>query len=264
MKIRFLVFTVLCVALAASASAATFVPTPSELPAGWGVTVAADSGGRGSVTNRLWGTEDVFQFTNGNKDLTPRCWASIGTDNYANTKLADILAMEVRLYGIEGDGTGWQAPQFIFACKKEENNLSYRPLYWIPWSDGTPRETGVWKTYNPLVDGSWYSPWTGVTYSTMAAVVAAMPDIRFASAAERATMGVTGSFKGYGFNLGYGDALTEVQAYGDSARGVVDWFSICRTGCDAECYYLGAVPEPGSLAALAAGLIGFLGLRRRF
>lgn len=264
MKIRSIIFTVLCLALAVSASAATFVPTPSELPAGWAVTVAPDSGGRGSVTNRLWGTEDVFQFMNGNKDVTSRCWAAISTDNYANTRLADILAMEIRLYGIEGDGTGWQAPQFIFGCKKEENNLSFRPLYWVPWSDGTAREPGVWKTYNPMVDGSWFCPWIGATYSSMAAVVAAYPDVRFASAAEIATMLPGGGFKGRGFNLGYGDSMNEANAYGDSARGVVDWFSMCRTGCDAECYYLGAVPEPGSLLALATGLIGFIGLRKRF
>ncbi len=263
MKIRFLIFAALCVALAVSASAeTTWVPSVTSLPAGWNLTVSADSTGRGSVSNKTVAPENGFQFTNGNKDVTSRCWAAMSTTNFDNVPLSSIAYMEIRTLGIEGDGTAWQAPGFVFACKKAVDNLSYRPLTWIPWSDGVARTPGVWNTYNPLVDGSWNCPWVGVTYPTLAAVVAAFPDIRIASDAEIQVMNA--GYKGHGFNVGYADYLNEVNMYGDSARGVVDYFSICLTGCNAVCYDLYDVPEPGSLLALATGLIGFIGLRKRF
>lgn len=264
MRVRFILLTALCLAVSASAFAAVVnVPSVSQLPAGWSTTIVPDSTGRGIVQDKTSGGVNGFGFTNGDKDKTAGCWAALSTTNYDNVRLADITALSIRVYGNEGDGTTWQVPHFVLACKKEEANLSHRFVEWVPWSDGVVREPGVWKTYNALVDGSWVLPWTGATYPTLADAVAAYPDIRIANATEIQTM--LAGFAGKGFNVGYGDWIFQTKPYNDSARGMVDWFSVGIAGSDVVTYDLfEPVPEPASILALATGLVGLVGLRRKF
>lgn len=260
--VKKVVLITLVAGLAASAASAADVSLyATDLSGtGWNTVVVPDSGGRGSVTDRLWGTEPVMQFTNGNKELTARCWAAISTDNYAGVAASQITSLKIRVYGIEGDGTAWQPPTFLFAFAKAPTSLSNRFAEWIPWADGTPRETGVWKEYDAMTDGQWSIPWVGGSYSTFAAMVAAYPDMYFANDTEVQTM--MAGFAGHSVSVGHFDWINNVNTYHDSARGVVDWFEVGIDG-DVTKFYLNEVPEPASVALLAMGMAGLIGIRRR-
>ncbi|MBN1851657.1 MAG: PEP-CTERM sorting domain-containing protein [Pirellulales bacterium] len=260
-KMNVIVLAVAIVAMTASTYAGNvYMPSPSELPAGWSLTVAPDSSGRGSITNKDWGGVSTFQFTQGNKDLTNRCWSALSSTSFDGIKVSQITALNIKLYGIEGDGS-WQPPKFVFGIAKAPGNLSNRFIEWIPWSDGTPKPSPLaWQTLDALVDGSWVCPWVGGTYSTLADFVAAYPDAYFAEEANIQT--VMAGFAGKSFNVGHANWINESSQYNDNNRGVVDWFEVGIDGANTT-YMLNAIPEPGSLTALGIGLMGLFVLRRR-
>ncbi len=254
--------TAVLTGLAASAASAadTYMNTTTVGNYGWNLVVVPDSGGRGSVMDRMWGTEAVMQFTNGNKDLTSRCWAAISTANYAGVSASSITSLKMRVYGIEGDGGAWQPPTFMLAFAKAPDNLSMRYAQWVPWADGTARASGSWQEYDAMTDGEWFIPWTGARYPTFAAMVAATPGLVLATDAQVTQMYGLAS-GAHSFNVGHFDWISNVNTYHDSARGVVDWFEV-GVGGSATRFYLNEVPEPGTLAALAIGTC-LIGIRRR-
>lgn len=264
--VRKAVFVVLMAGLAASAASAADISLyAADLSGtGWNTVVVPDSGGRGSVTDRTWGKkadgvtdELVMQFTNGDKDKTARCWAAISTDNYAGVAASQITSLKIRVYGIEGDGTAWSPPTFLFAFARSPSSLSNRFAEWIPWADGTPRAPGAWMEYDAMTDGQWSIPWIGGSYSTFADMVAAYPEMYFANDTEVQAM--MAGFAGHSFSVGHFDWINNVNTYHDSARGVVDWFEVGIDG-DVTKFYLSEVPEPATIGML---LLGLPLLRRR-
>lgn len=167
-----------------------------------------------------------------------------------------ITALNARIAVIEGD-VNYQAPKFVLKLFKAADNLSDRTLEWVPFSDGVTRVINTWYTMDALVDGSWICPNTGATYTTFAAAVAALPAGVITSA------NTYWPNLPYGFSIGSNNWVSNVTQYNDNSRGVCDWFEIGIDGATTR-YDLADVPEPGSLLALATGLIGFLGLRKRF
>ncbi|MDM8006596.1 MAG: PEP-CTERM sorting domain-containing protein [Phycisphaerae bacterium] len=229
---------------------------------GWNKLVLPDSTGRGSVTDRLWGTEPCMQFTNGGKDRGGK-YAAISTGNYAGTKAAQITSLKIRLYGIEGTGSTWQAPMFVLALEKNPGDTNNRIAWWIPWADTTAREPGVWKEYDAMTDGQWYVPnAAGARFATFGALTTAYPNSVLATDSQVSAWGFGAGATGtaHSFNVGFASMYNEVLDYGNDARGVVDWFELGIDGAVTK-FYLNEVPEPATLVFLALGSL--LVIRRR-
>ncbi len=258
--------TVVLAGLAASvAGAATIGMNTSQLGTyGWNSVVIADSGGRGAVGDRVQNGSNGIQFTNGDKDKTNSSTAMISTANYAGVAASSITALNIRVWGHEGDGSDWQAPMFVFPFQKAPGNLSNRYAFWIPWSDGVARAPQTWQTYNALTDGTWYVPNVGATFLTFASMLTAYPLMIFPTDTDLALMGKFPA-GAHSFNVGYMDGgvdwVNYVGKYSDSARGTVDWFEVGING-ETTRFDLNDVPEPATLAILTIGM-GLAGIRRR-
>jgi len=219
--------------------------------------VVPDSAPRGAVSNKTMLSVNGFQFTQGHSEVTPAgCRAVLGTDNYNGLLLSQITALKARLLYIEGDQSP-QPPKFILKLQRAPDNVSDRTLEWIPFSDGISVQTNVWMELDAMVDGSWICPnATNRIFLRLADALVAYPSLMFANNAG------TWPLIPYSFNLGQDNWVSNVTKYNDNERGVCDWFEVGVGGVTTR-YDLYDVPEPGSLIALATGLIGFVGLRRR-
>lgn len=228
---------------------------------GWTTTIHKDSANVGSIEERLnkYIPGMSWYILNGDKDKTSNCWSALSTTNYDGLYLSSITKLTMTNLDANGIATV-QQPSFLFACKKG-GALNFRDLLWLPFSDGTTRTLQVATTHDALVAGSWFCAWTGATYNSMAAVLAAMPDIQIATGAEITAM--SSGYSAYGakgFNVGCGNPNGFYNVAEDENRGSIRDFTIGINGVDTTF----TVPEPGSILALVTGLIGFVGLRKRF
>jgi hypothetical protein len=114
-------------------------------------------------------------------------------------------------------------------------------------------------TFNALTDGSWFCAWTGGYYTTWANMVAALGDCQIGGLPNA----YGAAWRGQAFSVGFGVYDSSNAKYNSDARGLVDWFDV-GVGGQTTTYYLNEVPEPASVLALVTGLIGFVGLRRKF
>jgi hypothetical protein len=103
----------------------------------------------------------------------------------------------------------------------------------------------------------WYSKIDGTIKTGWSQVLAISATLQFDSTV---TTSVPGSNV---FNVFNGCSQNGEIGYGSSARGMIDWVEIGFSGEESTIFDF-VVPEPGSILALATGLIGFIGLRRRF
>lgn len=269
MRLKGLIIACVLFALAISAACAdtVYMKTADLAANGWSaITKNSVSDPRATVQDKLnYGGANGIQFSPGRSGSNDWSWAGIGTSLFDGKTLASITSLKIRVYGAEGDGSVWQCPSFHFILAKAPGNLSNRFLTWVPWDDGTPRAPGQWNTYDAMTDGKWIVSWTGASYTTLAAAQAAIPLGYFANASEIATM-YSSHPSNKAFNVMSGSWINNETQYFSSARGTVDWFEVGFNGVSTT-YDLGdaapAVPEPGSIVALATGLVGLVGLRRR-
>ncbi len=194
---------------------------------GWKVTVKDGPEAGASVSERLQDGSEGFQFSPKRSVNDGRSWAGISTANYAEKKANQITTLNIRTYGLEGDGSNWQPPSFHLVFQKAPDNPSRREAVWLPWVN-QPRLPGQWNEYDALTTGQWYIPWIGARYATYADMLAAYPDMMLVTDATAAAWDVP---SGQSFNVGSASLYNEMNQYYSSARGTVDWIDV---GIDGE------------------------------
>lgn len=186
-------------------------------------------------------------------------WAGLSAQLFEGRWINEITALRIRTNGFEGDGGSWEPPSLYLGLTNVAGtgNRSLRALPYATFGRGTSWTYYEYDLLNP--NTKWLCYIDAVVYTGFAGVQATWGNLRFAPASLIGTSLPSGQ----NFNVFNGAALNQEIAYGSSARGMVDWVEIGFAGGEVVRYDF-VVPEPGTLAALATGLIGFIGLRRRF
>jgi hypothetical protein len=267
MKIKIVLAVLVIVALATATQAATIKMNVSTLGSnGWAAFTKSSVAEPGaSVTDRLGlAGADGIQFSPKKMSSSDLAFAGIGTNAWAGLTLNDFTELKITTYGIEGDGSVWTCPTFSITSQKSSTNTSALNAVFLPWlakpatEGGSTRPAytqaaGAWHTYDAMgPNACWYVPAYGYYYSWAGL-----------KSARGAMYLITSGISGLSFNVGACPQTGSDAQWFSSARGVVDAFTVGVNGVS-NTYDLGPVPEPGSILALATGLIGFLGLRKRF
>ncbi len=228
---------------------------------GWRTTAINVWGGspNATVTQNEYNGTGYFRFFTGTMPVSWEFqWAGLSTDAFAGTPLSSITSVRMRNYGSFGDNAlNWQPPTFTWIVDKGDSNQ--RCITWQPWSNGNARQPGVWHEYDAATTGRWLVEETGIYYNSLAALQAALPNAYFEYTAQLPTD--WGYASQHAFNVGNCPLYDEDRAWFSGAAGYIDWFEVGVNG-NVTTYALGLVPEPTTMALLAAGLL-LAGLQRR-
>lgn len=182
-------------------------------------------------------------------------WAGLGMNAFDGRKLSTITTFKIRVMGYEGDGTAWEPPSIYIQASKD--GLNQRNCRFLPYASYGRSGIGAYTTYDMIgASAKWFNM-IDATVKTWSGYLASYPNAQFDSSVTTALPG------GKTFNVMDGCAINQEIQYGSSARGTVDWVEIGFAGEEPTVFDF-VVPEPGSILALATGLIGFIGLRKRF
>ncbi len=244
---------------ASMASGAVILRLDNLAANGWKATATNVYGGspNASVTGTTSYGSDNFRFFTGSMNTSWIFqWAGISTDAFAGTPLASITSARIRNFGYAGDNIyNWQPPTFTWVV--DLGNGDQRCITWIPWTNGNARAPQAWHEYDAATSGQWHVGETGVNYNSLASLKAAMPNAYFEYASQLPLD--WGYASQQAFNVGNCPLYDEDRARFSNTSGYADWFEIGVSG-NVTRYNL--VPEPGSLAILAAALAAGLARRR--
>jgi len=271
---RFLAITlVLLAVVVSSASAATVKVQPSNMN-GW--VQAVETGATASWSDGLdplkpnYGTEAVrlYNGSSGGK-------AAVGTDAYKGININQISSWTMSVMWDTRQANYGQPPSIeLITWTGQPRHFEFFP--WgktaypagsEPWARGTwttvdlMSPTGYWELANTSSSdrkGNW--AWVVNRYLSGAQPIY--------SASLNGAYGE--SINGVGMSVKIGAAIAgsgngepgNGDANQKNLNGFVDWMDITIAGSQTK--YDFGVPEPGSILALATGLIGFIGLRKRF
>jgi hypothetical protein len=262
MKIRIaLAILVVLVFAATTAYAATVRVSESNYAAlGWTKALrnGGAEGGQSCNFRRDSGTDPAY--VEGVQPICKKCnstslsWASIGmSDSLSGVALSTITYLRIRTSAWEGDGSSYE-PASIYIMATKSDGVNSRNIQALPWQTFGRGTLKKFYEYD-LLNCNWIDSSTAAIRS-WSAYLTAFPGAMF----HTGTFNIPGNQL---FNVFQGATLNENTKYCSSARGTFDWVDIGFAGGEVTRFDF-VVPEPGSILALATGLIGFLGLRKRF
>ena len=262
MKIRTAIAVLILLAFAVAATAATVRVSESNYAAlGWTKTLKTGAE-TGQAVTFMARTDTVPAGVQGvqcspKKSTTAGLsWAGLGMDAFQGRMVSSITVFKLRTNGFEGDGTAWEPPSVYLGLSKDGTNQ--RSLRYLPYASTSRGTSWNYYEYDLMSPTSkWYSKIDGTIKTGWAGVLGVSATLQFDNTVTTPLPG------GNSFNVFNGCSQNGEIAYGSSARGMVDWVEIGFAGEESTIYDF-VVPEPGSLLALATGLIGFIGLRKRF
>lgn len=266
MKIRVVLAALVLLAFATAASAVEVRISQSNYAnLGWKITLRDGGAEPGQAVQWQQRTTTVPPGVEGlhcspKKSLPNQLsWAGLSAQLFEGVWINDITHLKIRTAGFEGDGTSWEPPSLYLGLTNVAGtgNRSIRALPYASFGRGTAWTYYEYDLLSP--NTKWFCYIDAVVYTGFAGVQGKWGNLRFAPASL-----LQGSqiWSGQNFNVFDGCALNQEITYGSSARGMVDWVEIGFS--DGSFYKFDfVVPEPGSMLALAAGLVGFIGLRRR-
>lgn len=271
MKIRIALAVLVVLALAATtAYAATERVSESNFAAnGWTRTIVNGGLQSGAACGFRSDSNTVPAYVEGlhpspkSSDSTHLSWAGLGKNIVANgTKLSTVTYLRIRTAGWEGDGASWEAPSICLNTYKDAG-LNPRVIRFLPYRSyggrpTSPDATPDFVEYDAMsASAQWYNQGDGSIKTGWANVLAINAGMNFYS--NPAGTVLPGNMQ---LNAFSGALQSNDVPFASSARGTIDWIDIGFAGVGTTRYDF-VIPEPGSLLALATGLIGFLGLRKR-
>lgn len=288
---------VLTIALTSLACAATISVTPAtstlSTDGNW-VAAKMGTGGtsqRGSAYqfwpstgdfNKIGGAINPFAATCGGS--TKIGTVNYGTDLFKGRLLADIVELSYTVYMFDTATMPWTASQ-ANPHPEYGNGRAYGLEIVGDKGDGNQRDLvyiaptvayNQWVTINPLAEGTWKNmnvnsgaldhTWDSLKGALM--TNASISNHVLTSGETRSYGDLWKTVSGKSFNFVAGSRVTSMTNFSSWANswyntsGYLGSLTVKFAG-DAEATTYQFVPEPGSLLALATGLIGFIGLRKR-
>lgn len=240
------------------------------------------------VFNNAGWVSNPYAMTCGGGSKVGTC--NLGTDLFKGKQLADVVELSYTCFMQDaahagavitakslvnphpeyGDGRAWGLD---LSADKGDGNI--RGLAYIPRTL-TSAEYNTWVTINPLTEGYWRNPvssstglfdWAGVKATMLSNSSFYSGTI---AAGETRSYADYKSVSGKTFNFCLGSRVTSAAGLGDAnywqswynSAGFIGSLTIRFAGESEATTYI-FIPEPGSLAAVAAGLIGLLGICKR-
>lgn len=264
MKIRIalVMLVLLALAVAAQATVTVKVNESNFAALGWTKTVVTGPEAGGMVQFSQYGVTvppaEGVQISPKKSQTGSWGYASLGYNFPNGTMATTITHLKIRTAGFEGDGGSWEAPSIYLGFAKDAG-VNGRAVRYLPYASTSRTATWTFQEYDCMAGTSkWFAKSNGAILTGWSQVLAINAALQFYGGTY------SGSLPGgMNFQIMSGATMNEEIAYGSSARGMVDWVEIGFNGAEPTRYDF-TVPEPGSLLALATGLIGFLGLRKRF
>lgn len=255
--------SVLCLLVLANvgAHAATIVVSDENYDdLGWSKTQKQGSdGGYGSIAFalRVENNENGLMLNSSRSRLDPihNGFVSLSTSMAPGTLLSDITTFRIR--SMETQGIQTEPIAVGLGIVVDGASHVIRPL---PYETrGERGEQWIMEEYDLLGDMLWFDPVRNEKLS-WTAFLAAYPTAMLATDAEVGTTIPSGqNFSVFAGNM---TATAAEYPYGRDQRGQMDWLDIGFAGQEVTRYDFN-VPEPSSIVALLAGLMGVVATRRR-
>lgn len=273
-------------AAAGGASASTVVVYPGDMD-GWSIATRQGTAANPPIAEMVNGVgtppsgTGSLRMLNYYSDTDPISKIYAGTNNHSGTALADITSLTVWTYVASRDYPEGQPPM-IELITNSGASTQQRVFWFYPWGKNGDQNVqfNTWQQWDLMSSTSyWEMLQTGSTnyFGNWSWVVNRYPG------AKLATPQVGDYADGYkiidgvyylcnqtgtslSLKLGAGKAQdARYGAWWRTSSGINAWADMLTIGVGGveTVYDFELVPEPGTLAALAVGLVGVLGLRRR-